>query len=207
MESKQIGCKEGPRSFPKGRPTLVPATSRHFGPELLDCTFLGVAKGSRLGSIRRLKAGAEPMGVCIPCPQVPVHWQCRLPEHPRSPRSATRARPGQASSAPGPQSSSPTWWLGLSGTLGLLCLCSAASTWVGLETRGRKARSAALGGSELNVFPQSIFEREVVLPPGCVDINPLANNKWINNNKVWSSFYRKKRRELKLNAAVRQPFW
>ena len=64
MESKQIGCKEGPRSLPKGRPALVPATSRHFGPELLDCIFLGVAKGSRLGSIRRLKAGAEPMGVC-----------------------------------------------------------------------------------------------------------------------------------------------
>lgn len=55
---------------------------------------------------------------------------------------------------------------------------------MGLETGGKKARSAALGCSKLNVFPQSIFEREVVLPPGCADINPLANNKWINNNKV-----------------------
>lgn len=35
-----------------------------------------------------------------------------------------------------------------------------------------------------SVSPQSILEREVVLPPGCADINPLANNKWINNNKV-----------------------
>lgn len=53
-----------------------------------------------------------------------------------------------------------------------------------LETRGRKARSVALSCSKLNVFPQSIFETEVALPPGCADINPLANNKWINNNKV-----------------------
>lgn len=51
------------------------------------------------------------------------------------------------------------------------------------DQRG-KARSAARGCSELDVFPQSICEREVVLPPGCADINPLANNKWINNNKV-----------------------
>lgn len=112
--------------------------------------------------------------------------------HPQSPRTRTRAQQACPPRLPVPGTAFPTWWPGLSCTLGLLCLCSAASTWVDLETTGRETRSAALGCSELNVFPQSIFEREVVLPPGCADINPLANNKWINNNKVWSSFYRKK---------------
>lgn len=178
MEFKRGGCKEGSRSFPKGRLTIVPTTSRHVGPELLGCMFLGVAKGLGLRSIRRLKAGAQPIGVCMPCPPSP--GPLALPTPGVSPRSQD----------PDPGTTQPAL-LGARSPVQLSYLVAgperharALLTLLSLEIRGREARSAALGCSELNVFPQSIFEREVVLPPGCADINPLANDKWINNNKV-----------------------
>lgn len=140
--------------------------------------FLGVAKGLGLGSIRRLKVGAEPIGVCIPCPPSP--GPLAVPTPGVSPRSQD-SDPGNTQAA----------LLGARSPVQLSYLVAGPERHAGalrtlfiLETRGREARSAALGCSELNVFPQSIFEREVVLPPGCADINPLANNKWINNNKV-----------------------
>ena len=47
--------------------------------------FLGVAKGLGLGSILRLKVGAEPRGVCTPCPPSP--GPLALPAPGVSPRS------------------------------------------------------------------------------------------------------------------------
>lgn len=141
--------------------------------------FLGVAKGLGFGSIcRHQKLAPEPAGVCIPCPPSPGPLAVPTPGVSSRSQDSDPGNTQAALLAPDPQSSSPTWWPGLNGMLGLFGLCSV---W---RLEGERLDPQPWAAPVSNVFPQSIFEREVVLPPGCADINPLANNKWINNNKV-----------------------
>lgn len=185
MESEQTECKEALHSFPRERPRLI---GMH---DLQSCGFGGArsgisvaARSSRLWSSPRWKAGIQPLGVRMGCPPR-SSGRADSQSFPQSPRFWPGSWPGPPSSAPGPDQDRAVLPGVLAGAarrapLSLLG-CPDPS---GSQTRGERLDPQPPGCSELGVFPQSICEREVALPPGCADINPLANNKWINNNKV-----------------------